>query len=114
MEKRKKRPSTATSARKEKNRGSLSNFLDKELTSKIYGSHRANNDGNRYYDTFEVPLSPKSQREQSRKMIRPVSATGRVEVTEKKIREECVKSFTGHWYLEDCDRFKTSSNHFVR
>lgn len=114
--KRSRRPATANASSGRKSRGSLTSFLDKDLTSKIYGeSEKANCSTNDSRASSPKSFSPPMlQREPSRRTIRPMSALGALNMTERKIREECTRNFADHWYLEGSDRFKTSVNHIVR
>jgi Ran GTPase-activating protein (RanGAP) involved in mRNA processing and transport len=90
-----------------RSRGSLSSFLDGNITNRIYGEKKPGE-----------KLSPKGSTSPSftlsKRLTRPVSAATTFCIKEDKLRDECTRQFVDHWYLTDKDRFITSANHIVR
>lgn len=90
-----------------RSRGSLSSFLDGNITNRIYGEKRP-----------EEKLSPKGSTSPSftlsKRLTHSVSAATTFCIKEDKLRDECTRQFVDHWYLTDKDRFITSANHIVR
>lgn len=103
------RPATA-GASKDRNRGSLNSFLDPSMTAKVYGEKKKIDSKETTRKGSDLSKSLSS----SKKLYRPKSATATLDIKEETIKLECARQFDDHWYLEDCDRFKTSANHIVR